>query len=718
MKNKIILLIILMIMQCPMVFAVQESKVISDSEKQKEFLQNFNEVNQYTNNFFTPIPKEKTLPTNEPYTIKGKNGIPERRTPPPIKRLRLNYVLYKYNKDKNKNLTEEQRQEIKTAQKQLAVESAKPKDQAVLDCDVMEYFAERTELEANGNVVMTFPQNDAVLKTDKLIYNQSSNVINAIGHVVLIRGGQEMTGEYLTVDMNEENALMDDPVTQFGNIHARAKKGYMYGDKIIQEQGGMYVTKKFMVDVKSEMFGPDLDTMFVDKAQKSSIVGKEETHGSKFMIKTRDLIINSKKEHDDIILKSASIYLNEKKLCTIPSFTIHTNKNRDYFEAAFPELGTMTNMGMYAGPGFVFDTPKGSSLKLIPVLNYQSAGDDKDATKFGWGGVAKFKSATNKTDVAYGTTNKTLLIRGIQYLDDNLYLQYGTNSYLDDWFMGFRMPRLMGELVYQDSWLNNNFLGEKKNMIFSHRIAGAYVQDGVGGLNAAKLGEDGIGTMRFKYMAEAAQTLFSYKDWQTSPINARFDIVFQGSAAVYGTGGTQFVGRVGPRIHTQYKRWMQDVGYFASAFDDNSPLVHFDKYYYGRSNVYVRESLRLCKYLTLSWLASLNLSDDAPDKNMMQENSFFLGIGPDDVKLNIGYDIVRQQSFVTMTMHLDAKGSSLQYKKMVIKNPDTFGKTDANIDMNQPAFKIYKDKYKIPNQNEEPVIERAEVVDVISEGRL
>ncbi len=37
-----------------------------------------------------------------------------------------------------------------------------------------------------------------------------------------------------------------------------------------------------------------------------------------------------------------------------------------------------------------------------------------------------------------------------------------------------------------------------------------------------------------------------------------------------------------------------------------------------------------------------------------------------DVKLNIGYDTVRQQSFVTMSMHLDAKGSDIQYKKMII----------------------------------------------------
>jgi Zn finger protein HypA/HybF involved in hydrogenase expression len=97
------------------------------------------------------------------------------------------------------------------------------------------------------------------------------------------------------------------------------------------------------------------------------------------------------------------------------------------------------------------------------------------------------------------------------------------------------------------------------------------------------------------------------------------------------------------------------------------------------------------------------LLQDSWDGKMIQENMFFVSIGPDDVKLNIGYDTVRQQSFVTMAMNIDAKGSTIEYKKMVIKNPEKLGKKK-NGDNQQQTFS--------PNSADEGGPERAEVIDV------
>lgn len=684
-------------------FAIQDSKIISDSEKQKELLNSFNEVNQHTDYLFTPkIQKSDTpkRPIGGNFTITP--SIPTCKATPPIKELRLKIESY-IEKRANKN-----------APIQADTATIKEQNQVILNCDEMEYFADRTELEANGNVVMYFPESNSTLKADKLIYNQASNLIKAFGKVVLINDGKELFGDYLQVDMNEENALMDNPLADIMSLEIHSKKGYMYGDKIIQEQGKILATKHKMLDVRAEMFGPDIDNLFVEEKNKGYFM--KENHGSKFRIKTNELIINSKKEHDTITLNKAEIYFNGKKLGTIPTITIHTNKNQDYVEANYAEIGTMSNMGMYAGPGFVFDTPHGSTLKLLPILNYQSDSANPDATKMGWGGIAKFKSATNKTDLGYGTANNVFIMRGIQYLDDNLFLQYASNAYMDDWFMGFRMPKLMGEVVYQNAYTKQDFLGENMPLMYTHRIAGAYVQDGVPG-STAKFGEDGIGTMRFKYMNEISQTLYKYKDMTTSPINATFDIVGQGAVAVYGTGATQMVARIGPRIHSQYKNWMQDVGYFLSAYDDKTPLVNFDRYMYGRSNAYMRETYRICKYLTLSWMGSLNLSGDAPDGNMLQENSFFFGIGPDDVRLNIGYDTIRQQSFVTMALHLDTKGSSIEYNKMIIKNPDTVGKSTKKETKNSfnSANSSTSDSENSDEDNINNKIERAEVINISQE---
>lgn len=685
MKNKIILLLIILITSSNCVFAIQERKVISDCTPKKEVMEDFNDVNQYTDHFFTPYVK-KVVKKDKDKEVKGINQeLQPRGSVPPVKKLRL--MIMNRNKPKIKG---------------EVIEDTSVKDQAILDCDFMEYFAERTELEANGHVVMFFPQDNSTIKADKVVYNQTSNLIKAFGNVVLINDGKELFGDYMQVDMNEENAVMDNPITGLFQIKAKAKKGYMYGDKIIQEQGSMYVTKRTMINLKSEMFGPDLDAMFVEPKNKSYYM--KDSHGEKFKIKTDELLINSKKEHDTVTLKHAEIYFNERKLGTVPSITMHTNKSQDYVEADFPEIGTMTNMGLYGGPGFVFDTPKGTTLKLVPILNYQSNGDNSSDNKLGWGAIAKFKSATNKTDMGYGTANETFIMRGLQKLDDNLIFQYSSNSFMDDWFMGFRIPKLLGELIYQDSVSYLDFFGKDKDTLYTHRIAAGYAQDGSGG-GPLLDGEGSIGTMRFKYMGEVAQTLYKLNDPLTSPLNARLDLVGQGAAAVYGTGNTQMIARIGPRLHTQYKNWMQDAGYFLSAYDDKTPFT-FDRYAYGRSNVYLRESYRLCKYLTLSWFGSLNLSNDSWDGKMIQENGFYFAIGPDDVKLNIGYDTVRQQSFVTMAMHLDAKGSTVEYKKMIIKNPDTLGKNKNDKNNQQQSF------LPTPTADDGSVIERAEIIDI------
>lgn len=683
-KNKIILLSIILMASSHSVFAIQEGKVISDSTTKKEVVNAFDDVNQYTNGFFTPhvTKKVKDTEVNTHSSNLDANlgtGLSGHGSVAPVKRLRL--------KLKNRN---------KPKAAATETEDVATKDQAILDCDFMEYFAQRTELEANGHVVMFFPQNNSTMKADKVVYNQTSNLIKAFGNVVLINDGKEVFGDYMNIDMNEENALMDNPTSDVFQIRAKAKKGYMYGDKLIQEQGSLLVTKKTMINLKSDMFGPDLDYMYVNDKDKSYYM--KDSHGEKFKIKTNDLIINSKKEHDTVTLKHAEIYFNDKKIGTVPSITMHTNKNQDYVEANFPELGTTTNLGAFIGPGFVFDTPGGTTLKVIPILN-------QDADNLGFGALARFKSASNKTDFGYGTANKTFIMRGLQKLDDNLYFQYAANAFTDDWFMGFRMPKLMGELVYQDTFLNPNFFGKDKDMAFTHRVAAGYAQDGAGS-GPLLDGEGSVGTIRAKYMAEVAQTLYKLSDGYSSPINARFEIVGQGSSAVYGTGDTQNIVRIGPRLHTQYKNWMQDAGYFLSGYNDKTPLVGFDQYMYGRSNVYLRESFRLCKYLTASWFGSVNLSNDAPNSKMLQENGFYFAIGPDDVKLNIGYDTIRQQSFVTMAMHLDAKGSSIEYKKMVIKNPDTLGKNEKG-DNQDHSFS------SSPSSNDDGSgVEKAEVTDI------
>ena len=145
-------------------------------------------------------------------------------------------------------------------------------------------------------------------------------------------------------------------------------------------------------------------------------------------------------------------------------------------------------------------------------------------------------------------------------------------------------------------------------------------------------------------------------------------LVGQLSTAVYGTGDTQVVGRFGPMLHSQYKRWMQDVGIFFTAYDDNTPLKVFDIYRYGKQSLLIREYFRINKYLTLSWFGMVTLTGDSPNGRDFQENAFYISVGPDDLKFNIGYDFFRENLYCTVNVMMDAKGTHVEYDKLEVKS--------------------------------------------------
>ena len=300
--------------------------------------------------------------------------------------------------------------------------------------------------------------------------------------------------------------------------------------------------------------------------------------------------------------------------------------------------------------------------------------------------------------------NYRVWTNGPEILDENLYLQYGTNAYLDDWFMGSRLSKYTAELVYQKAFPIKNFLYEGADLTYTHRGTAGYIQDGEWNMHSENIKSSGVGTMRLKYMAEVNQILFKRENRkERKAIN--LGIRMQGSAAVYGTGDTQFLGKIGPNLHVQYKNWMQDLGYFQAAVSDNTPLPVSDMYRYGHSSFYITEAFRLCKYLSVGWSGYVNLSHDSPNGELFQENAFVFSIGPDDFKFNLGYDIMRKTTYFSMGIMLDTKNTTIEYDKMEIKNPENLGQSNKKAD--DAAF-----RNTTASNAGKKVLQYAEVIDI------
>lgn len=605
--------------------------------------------------------------------------------------------------NENEKEVSNQTKSEQTIELQGGVKQVEADKDAMLDCDTVNYLKEQGEIEALGHPILVFPAQGVTLKSDRMTYNAASNVLKAFGNVEIIRGDSTMYGDFFQLNMNEENALMDNLKGKEMKMTITAKKANASDDLVVLEKGKMYAEDSFVLRFQTQMLSARIDQMVIPDAAQShmdDLIGH-----TNIKVIAKDIKVVAKDEHDVITAKKGTVFYGGRKLFNFRSFTAHTNKNHDYVETNMAEMGSKARIGMFAGPGFVFDTPFASTVKLVPFLNYKN--------KIGFGGALKYKSATNMTDMMYGSAENIFVLKGKQYLDDKLYFQYGVNSYMDDWWMGQRMAKYLTEFVYHDHKELPDFLGKDRPLSFKHRVGAGYMHDSdVNRFDEKHMESGQIGTTRLKYMAELNQSLYSYRNDEHRFL-ASAGISMQGSAAVYGTGDTQFVGRVGPFLHTQYKYWMQDIYYYMSAYSDQSPLPRFDRYRYGHSNVVLREALRLNKYLTIAWAGSLNLSGDAPNDQMFQENAFIFSIGPDDFKVNFGYDFMREQTYFTLAMALDMKGSSIEYEKMEIKNPDKLGKDkkkyvkeitfeDAQA-LNKPSKKVYAQVIDIEDPNKEQI---------------
>lgn len=584
--------------------------------------------------------------------------------------------------------------------------------QLILDAENVNYDDETGDMVATGRPILVLPPQNVKIIADKMTYNEDSNILKGIGNVIVFKDGMPTKGSYLEVDMNEETMVMDNVESITQTTIMDAKKAIQKDGLIVLHDGNFHSEESQVYRLMSRMVGPRFQNMIVPREAQALFFG--DPTGNNVRLDIDSIYVDARKNHDVFKAKGIKVYKDGKYLFRWPSLTAYTNKERDYFEANYPEFGTRRKVGLFVGPGFVFGGPGGSVIKAIPFLNYQH--------KFGFGGAVKYFNTFNRTELGYASAADIFFLKGIQRLDDHLYLQYASNSFMDEWFLGRQMPKYMAEVYYDRGYTTKDFLTKGMNLGFRHRFGVGLMEDNDRNFYGERLKSGGISTTRFRYMAELNQHIWGYTD-EERRIAANLGVVMQGSAAVYGTGDTQFIGRVGPRLHLQYKNWMQDIGYFLSGYSDHTPLPRYDTYRYGHQSVYLSEAFRLCKYLSVGWAGNINLSDDAPNGKMFQENAFLFSIGPDDLKITLGYDFVRQTTYFGFNVAFDTKGTTVTYKKMEIKNPERLGKNqnDDGTEKRKIAFSSAKDDSEVPVANKSvkssakqkpQVLEYAQVIDI------
>ncbi len=534
--------------------------------------------------------------------------------------------------------------------------------QLLLDAANINFDKRTGEMVATGRPILFLPPQQTKIIADIMTYDDQGNILKANGNVVIIKDGKTTHADYLVVNLNEETIDADNIFAETTDLNLTAEHGLQKDGTLFFNNGTLYSEIEHIYRMRSEVIGPRMSDMILNEDQKALFFGKPD-HA--LDIKVSKLEIDARKNYDIIKIKNLRLGRNDKYYLKWPSMKIYADKNREFFEANYPELGSDPKMGMFIGPGVVFPGPFNSIMKAIPMVTYKNG--------FGIGGMLKYSTPYNHTQIGYSTRRSVFMLNGRQYLDDNLYLQYAYNSYVNDWFLGGRMPKYIAELVYNKSKVFPGFLGGNRSMSFAHRASFGFTKENDENRYGEKFkNSTNMATLRTKYMAQINQSLYSYQN-QQQRFRLRLGVIMQGSAALYGTGDTQFVVKGGPTLYTQYKNWVQNVTYYLSGYDDHTPMPRFDAYRYGKSGLHISEGLRLNKYITVMWQSYLNLTKDAPNGKMFQENAFLVALGPDDLKIVLGYDFIRERTYFGVDIGFNPKGTTIKYDKLIIKNPERLG---------------------------------------------
>lgn len=590
------------------------------------------------------------------------------------------------NEENDQNISEEITEEVKPVKLKGKLKRNKGENIVVLDAKDIYYLENEDKVIAKNSAVVKFPRQGIKMVADEFTYQNASNVIEAIGNVKISKGNHDVYCDYVRIDVNEEEISFD-------NILADATGSEMVAESAKSKDNTLYLfngyissrADKRLVMPSRRLKGLSPDNFVSTKEEdkfylQPYFISEKDTN-----IEADKVIINAKDDHDVITLKNARVHYGNNKIFKIPSITAFTDKTRSTVEANYPEFGNRSQMGMFLGPGFTFDIPHAGIVKLVPFLNYRSS-------KLGVGGLARYHSTNNLTELAYGSVKDIWVLKGYQKLDDKLSLRYGMNSFLDEWFLGPRMTKYRMELDYHDNYVIPNSLKEGLNLEYEHDFTLGYYHNSMYNMNFESFSKGNIGTLRTRYMAQIRQELYKHYDKDT--LNGYgLDFLLQGSTAVYGTGDTQFIGRAGLGFNSKYKRWQQSIYYYLSGFEDESPLARYDAYRYGTSSLMFVEALKVCKYLSLGWMGVMTLSDDSPNGKQFQENSFLFILGPDDFKITFGYDVVRKRTYLTLGFSLNTTGTKLKYDVMEIKNPDKLSSNDEEkIEELQPEFWLIPEK--------------------------
>jgi len=509
-----------------------------------------------------------------------------------------------------------------------------------LNSDKLDYFQENNQMVATGSARLNIKEQNSQLEADKITYDQDKQIVIAEGNVKITKEGRVINGEYAKIDLNKESALINDPRTEISKINIKAKTADVYPNSLIIKNGRASINNK---DLKLQLSSNEFSPRELRDFKNTDSGPIDESKPPRYKITCKEITINNKGDSSIISIKNATIRVGKIKVASIPNLEISTDNEITRIETMLPEAGYTQDLGGYFGPSHVFNIANGSTLKVSPLLMF----DNKGGSKIGFGGMARFTSLSNKTEVGYGTVKDKLVVRGEQKLfTPYTKFYYGSNAFIDDGLYGDKKARYLAEIV------DERKLGSAMNFDLFTRASAGYAED----YNRS------FGTGRFKLQGDLINNkpIFSIRnDLLQFRLHSQFDV------SVYGNGDTFALMRAGPRFDSKLGRLKLTSTYFQAGIHGQSPF-EFDRFDQGKSNLILGGEFKVTNYLDIGHVRNLNLTKDRYDGRLATESQYYARVGPEDFKFKLGYDTVRKRSTFGLDLMLGSGRTALDFDRLKV----------------------------------------------------
>lgn len=535
--------------------------------------------------------------------------------------------------------------------------------------DDTEYDSEKNTFLGTGNAVCIIGGQDSKLEADMILYDQNNEIIDARGHVTILRDGQVTTGKAFKFAVNSDEYLITKPDTEVNGATIVARTGIGANDGMAFKQGKLKLPKPFVFQ-RNQFYGPV--GYFTELQNKKYHPEAYLPANPSFKFKARKMVYEKYKDQGNLTVFGGRMMFGKFGIPMPKMIATITKDGNDVVLPIAPSIGNNLQVGgLHFGPKFTTMLPNNKgTVSWSPMIQVggrtlDGVASSSNGSGIGLSGRATISTKKLKANIAAGSVNN-LMVADLHYrINKTMRLQSGINRFMDDGMFGFRRARLAAEVVDTRTFSKVPFLS-----FVGSRSSFGWMQDNPQLVNLNPEYADLFGGTQTTKIMNSGFKLQQQITATTHPIFALGDDKYGVKSYIYGgvaargysSGDLSLIGQLGPILDIRLNRVKLNINYNQSAVRGDSPFV-FDQFIQGQRSVNMMGDVKVSKYLTLGGGLGYNLTN-----KLFYSKTITAAIGPEDFKVLLTRDMVRGMNRVGFDI---LYGAPVKFNSLVMKGrPD------------------------------------------------